>query len=777
MTDGPTPRPKAALMHVMTGVMVCMLAGAALAQSPTELRDQPARDITCPQSGAAVAIEGVGRATYDRIEFDGLTQEATLSGSVCVELDGQDARLLTERLDLSELDAGERGERPTLEATEAVVDTREWRLLSGGLQGRSDDLTLRDVVVLGDRLVGRINEIELTPDARPASGIVLRTENYEISAASGRLSNDRIELNAAVVSPCRCDPPAIALQTGSIEATFDGDQALAVAPVLLLFGAGFELAERIDLREGNLDFEPPVDIRGDEDLGTTVGVDVISDAGRSIELGVTSEPNLRAFYSLSVRQDGTVVAFQQDALETTFRITGRSDLPQGRRLDHRFLLRFGDEPLTRVETNLTAPLARVDQAYGAGAGRAGLTADLTAGVGLAAEPATANVGPFGPRIPLAATLRPFWQPTANQTFEVRVRPYGVVYPATAAGGADAYGGLTVVPQWRYQDATQSWRVFYERQDVRGSSPFAFDEPETRRRVGVQAAVSGGGLSLNGRAVRRLEPETPGFEDLDVGLVARTNAGGWSLEGRASANLAGYYGGPSDERQRTFRVSAARPEGTAFSVGWARSLDPDDPARELRTSVRLPRGLQGAQHTWAGTVTWDEDFNLNTLRPEWTTDRTLGASTTLRVAGLVDVTSEGQLEAYGLSLARTDTQQGTRAQLGFEMRTSSATDPGLAVVAEWPISAQIGADRRLTVTPYIDVNASAWADGSGFRALNAHGLDVDLDGCCGNWYANYRYDQSEGGLEASLGLRLPALTFTGPPLDPLPAIPPRYGERP
>lgn len=775
MTSDAAARTRELLRRGAAFWVAALLATLALAQSPTELRDQPARDITCPQTGAAVSIEGVGRATYDRIEFDGLTQQATLSGSVCVELDGQEARLLTERLDLSELDAAERGERPKLQAMKAVVDTTDWRLISAGLEGRSDDLTLRDVVVLGDRMVGRINEIELTPDARPASGIILRTENYEISAASGRLSNDQIELNAAVVSPCRCEPPAIALQTDSINATFDGEQALAVAPVLLLFGAGFELAEAIDLREGNLNFEAPVDIRSDDDLGTTVGVDVVSDAGRSIELGVTSEPNLQAFYTLSVRQDGTVVAFQQNASETTFRATGQSELLYGRTLNHNFLLRFGDEPIIRAETTLDARLAHLENPYGSG--RVGLTANLTAGAGLAAEPNAANVGPFGPRFPLGVTLRPFWQPSTTQTFEVQVRPYGVVYPSTTTGRADAYAGLSVVPQWRYQDATQSWRVFYERQDTRGSSPFEFDAPETRRRLGAQGAISTGGISLSGRAVRRLEPETAGFEDLDLGLVARGTKAGWSLEGRASANLAGYYGGPSEERKRNFRLNATQTGGLSLNLGWARSLDSDDPARKLRAGVRLPSSSQGRTHAWGTTVTWDEDFKFDTFEPEWTTERSAGLARTLRATGLIDLTPAGQLEAYGLRVMRSDQQQDTRAQLGFEMRTSSATNPGLALLAEWPITAPIGPERQLTVTPYIDLNASAWSAGSGFRALNAHGLDVDLNGCCGSWYANYRYDQDDGGLEASLGLRLPTLAFTGPKLDPLPAIPPRYGERP
>jgi hypothetical protein len=763
------------------GLIAFAVLSAAIAQSPAELRDQPARATSCPQTGAAVAIDGVGRATYDRIEFDGLTQQAVLTGSVCVELDGQDARVLTGRLDIRELDATERGERPTLEASGAIVDTAEWRLRSGQLRGRSDDLTLEDVVVLGDRMVGRINRLQLTPDARPAEGIVLRTEHYEIAAQRGRLSNDRFELNAALVSPCRCDPPAIALSSDRIDATFDGAQALALAPSLLLFGAAFELAEAVDLRDGDIDFEAPIGISRDDDLGTTLGVDVVSDASRNLELGVTSEPNVQAFYRLDVRQDGTVVRFQQDALTTSFSVTGRANLTQDRRLDNRFLLRFGDERDIRIESTLKAPLVRAEQPVTrrsqGESGRTGVTGDLEVGAGLAAEPTPQGGGPFGPRIPLSVAFRPFYEPGPHQRFEVTVRPSGVLYPSTVTGRADAAAGLSVVPQWTYQRESQTLRLFFERRAVAGNSPFDFDQPEPRRRAGAQVGFGAEGWSVSGRAVRRLEPETPGFEDLDAGVVVRTQLGTSSLEARAAFNLAGYYGGPSDERQRTFRAQLTGDDGRTWRAAWTRSLGDSDPARELQLAVAYPHGASDAETSWGAAITWDEARNLDVIQPEWTTNEPGQPWSASLARGRLDFTSDGKLEGYGLTVGFGRASGAPSARLGFEQRTQAAANPGLGLLAEWPLSGAIGRERRLKVTPFVDVNATALSRGDGISALNAHGLDVSLDGCCGDWYANYRYDPNDTGLTASLGLRLPPLTFTGPPLDPLPELPRRYGERP
>lgn len=773
------PTWRAPLMRL--GFVACAVLSAAIAQSPTDLRDQPARATVCPQTGATVAIDGVGRATYDRIEFDGLTQQAVLTGSVCVELDGQDARLLAGRLDIRELDATERGERPTLEASDAIVDTAEWRLRSSRLEGRSDDLTLEDVVVLGDRMVGRINRLELTPDARPAEGIVLRTEYYEIAAQSGRLSNNRFELNAAVVSPCRCDPPAIALRSDRIDATFDGAQALALAPSLLLFGAPFELAEAVDLRDGDIDFEAPVGISRDDDLGTTVGVDVLSDASRNLQLGVTSEPDVQVFYRLDVRQDGTIVRFEQDALTTSFSVTGRTNLTQDRRLDHRFLLRFGDERDIRIESNLKASLVRAERLLASSGdtadGRIGLSGDLAAGAGLAAEPTPQGGGPFGPRVPLSVAFRPFYEPGPHQRFEVTVRTYGVLYPSTVTGRADATSGLSVVPQWTYQRGLQTLRLFYERRAVAGNSPFEFDEPEPRRRLGAQVGFGAEGWTVSGRAVRRLEPETPGFEDLDASVVVRTQLGPRALEARAAFNLAGYYAGPSDERQRTFRAQLTGDDGRTWQAAWTRSLGDSDPARELQVAVAYPHGANEAETSWGAAVTWDEARNLDVIQPEWSTERR-GAPFSVSLArGLLDFTGDGRLEAYGLTVGFHRASGAVNARVGFEQRTQAAANPGLGLLAEWPLSGAIGRERRLTVTPFVDMNATALSRGEGVSALNAHGLDVSLDGCCGDWYANYRYDPDDDGLTASLGLRLPPLTFTGPPLDPLPAVPRRYGERP
>jgi len=778
--DAHGARPLSRVVRLSVALAIAALLSAAAAQvSASEPVPEPPRDATearmrgaaalldpplgqpCGDDGAVVEIEGVGRAVYDTILFDGAEGIARLSGGVCIEVPEMELRLRAEVVELSGLnvDPGADAAPPFLSAGPAVVGVEGWRLRVEQLTGPVDALSVRGVIVLGAGVVGTARSGRFSEAGSILNDVSLATSDYLLDARVARLQGSELILTDASGTSCTCGVERYRLLGrtvrttvptlgGSVEeAIVEPTETIVEQPRLRIFGVEIPLGDELILGPDGPQLELPVEVAERDGLGTVAVLRQGDVTVGRLELGVATEPDLAPLASLRVQQGGTVVAMQVDGRGLELTATDRRPLGGG----------AWAEMLTDVDLQSDPGVLRSGGAVG-WSGRTpvrlgslqGATArlDLRAGADIAAEPALvgpgAGRGPASIRLPVRADAR-LQAPLASWArASLRVTGQAVAYPGAIAGTAASAGGATpsdrfgqaavsVEPSIRFERASSRLELGAIRRWSAGVSPFEFDEIGDRVRISADAVLVAG--PVRGRAdVRwRFAPEAPGAEDLEARLALPVSlVGGWSVTPSVEADLAGLAGGPSGEDWLEARLDATR-EASSDGGGDGGSDGGSDRAFDPTIEAEL-------------AVRWDAQV--------WT-----------------------------VRSARAGVRGSLSDDLGVGLEAQLAPDPwtltSLQASAWWPIDLgdyDMGdKEAGVRLVPYVAIDVAPWWTGEGGPRLAGHGLRAYVRDCCGTLVVGYRANDDD--VEIELGLRLPTLELGDLPAEDLLRDLPLYGDAP
>ncbi|MDZ7707493.1 MAG: hypothetical protein U5J97_06280 [Trueperaceae bacterium] len=700
----------------------------------------------CGDDGAVVEIEGVGRAVYDTILFDGAEGIARLSGGVCIEVPQIELRLRADVVELSGLnvDAAADAPPPVLRAGPAVLGVAGWRLRVEELTGPVDALSVRGVIVLGAGVVGTARNGRFSEAGSILNDVSLATSDYLLDARSARLEGSELVLTDASGTSCTCGVERYRLLGrtvrttiprlgGSVEgAMAEPTETIIEEPRLRILGVEIPLGDELVLGPDGPRVELPVEVAERDGLGTVAVLRQGDLAVGRLELGVASEPHLAPLASLRVQQGGTVVAMQVDGRGLDLTARDRRPLGSGVWAEGFTDLDLQSDPGVLRSGGTLGWSGRTPVPLGS---LEGVTArlDVRAGAEIAAEPATvgpgAGSGPASIRLPGRADARVDAPLASWARASLRVTGQAVAYPgaivATAASGGDAapsarfgQAAVSLEPSIRFQHSGSSLELGGIRRWSAGASPFAFDEIGDRARISADAVLAAGPVRARADVLWRFAPEAPGAEDLEARLSAPVSlGGGWSVTPAVEADLAGLAGGPSDEDWLEARLDLAR-EGQGDRARF-------DPAIEGELAVR-----------------WDAQA--------WTV-----RSARAGVRGSVS-------DDLGLGLEA-------------ELEPGPWTLSSLQASAWWPID--LGGDEAgVRLVPYVALDVAPWWTGEGGPRLAGHGLRAYLRDCCGTLIVGYRASDDDG-VEIELGVRLPTLELGDLPVEELLRDLPLYGDAP
>jgi len=704
----------------------------------------------CSEEGAVVEIEGVGRAVYDSILFDGALGLARLSGGVCVEVPSIELRLRAEVVELTGLavDPGAPATPPVLSAGPAILGVEGWRLRVDELTGPVDALSVRGVIVLGTGVVGTARSGRFSEAGSILNDVTLATRDYLLDASVARLQGGELVLTDASGTSCTCGVEryrllgrtvrtTLSTVDGSIGASGAGPtETIVEEPVLRLLGVEIPLGDELILGLEGPQVELPVEVAEREDLGTVAVLRVGREAEGRLELGAASEPRLAPLASLRVRQDGTVVALQVDGRGLDLTAGDRRSLGGG----------AWAETLTDLDLQDDPGVLRSGGALGWG-GRTpvplgplhGATArlDVRAGAEIAAEPARSGSltgrGPASIRLPGRVDARLDAPLASWARASLRVTGQAVAYPGAVVGASARGGGATpdtrfgqaavsVAPSIRLERADSSVEVTWTSRWSAGASPFEFDDIEDRSRLGVDARAAIGPFRARADVLWRFAPEDPGAEDLEADLSLPVDLGTrWSVTPGVEADLAALAGGPGDEDWLEARLGLTRQGATDATA----SEGAFDPTVDAQLAVR-----------------WDA-------------------------------------QAWTVRSARASVRGSLNEDLGLGLQAELEPEPwtltSLEASAWWPIV--VGSDEAgVRFVPFVALDVAPWWTGEGGPRLAGHGLKAYVNDCCGTLILGYRADD-EDGVSVELGVRLPTLQVTDLPLEELLQNLPLYGDAP
>ncbi len=745
------------LAVLLVAVTLSVAAGQDQAPDATEPRRLDAASLLdpplgqpCSEEGAVVEIEGVGRAVYDTILFDGALGLARLSGGVCVEVPSIELRLRAEVVELTNLtvDPGAPASTPVLSAGPALLGVEGWRLRVDELTGPVDALSVRGVIVLGTGVVGTARSGRFSAAGSILNDVTLATRDYLLDASVARLQGGELVLTDASGTSCTCGVEryrllgrtvrtTLSTTDGAIGATGAGPtETIVEEPVLRILGVEIPLGDELILGPEGPQVELPVEVAQRDDLGTVAVLRVGDEGEGRLELGAASEPRLAPLASLRVRQDGTVLALQVDGRGLDLTARDRRSLGGG----------AWGQTLTDLDLQDDPGVLRSGGALGwsgwtpVPAGPLeGATArlDVRAGAEVAAEPARSGPltgrGPASIRLPGRLDARLDAPLASWARASLRLTGQAVAYPGTVVGAAahgdgstpDARFGqaaVSVEPSIRFEQERSSLEVTWTRRWSAGASPFAFDEIEDRARLGADARVAVGPFRARADVLWRFAPEDPGAEDLEADLSLPVDVGGgWSVTPAIEADLAALARGPDDEDWLEARLGLAR---------------------------------QGAIDDRAGDGAFDPVVDAE-LAVRWDAQAWTVRSVRAGVTGVQD-------EDLGLGLHA-------------ELRPEPWTLTSLEASAWWPVD--LGSDEAgVRFVPFVALDVAPWWTGEGGPRLAGHGLKAYVNDCCGTLIVGYRADD-EDGVSVELGVRLPTLELTDLPVEELLQDLPLYGDAP
>ena len=582
-------------------VLVALIAwlGAAVAQPSAtddalpvhpealaELLVEPPIGTPCAEGGAIVTIEGVGRAVFDRIAYDGAAGTATLTGGVCLEVPASGVRLRAARVELAGLPPGGAGPA-RLRAVRPVLDVEAWRLRVGTLSGSVNDLRASPVVLVGPGLVGVARTASLRAGAGRLTDAALATSGYLLEASEAVLADGRIHLRDVSGTSCTCGVERYRLAGRSLRTDLAGGGATLETPTLQVLGVELPLGDEAALgADGAVDVEAPLVVERRDELGTVAALRLRPGGGVELELGGAASPRAAPLVGLEARRGGTEASLAADGRGLELR--GRSRAGN----DDRWVelrtesLLTGDEP--RLRAGVTAGASVAADLGPGGALRA--EASVEGGAEVAAEPEEGSVGPASPRFPFEARLVFTARPSDALRLGFSATGSATAYPGALPDGRFGQASVRLRPSLTFTSSSARLTLDADRRWVTGSSPFAFDAPEPRARIGAAARATGGPIVGRADVAWRLPPEEPGAETLSARLsVDLMLDDGWRLEPSLRAELAGLAGGDADEDWIDAQLAAVRGEDTRIAFSARSGVDPWE-LRHLTVSARAPLKL-------------------------------------------------------------------------------------------------------------------------------------------------------------------------------------------
>jgi hypothetical protein len=559
----------------------------------------------CSETGAAVEIAGVGRAIYDAVAFDGAAGTATLRGGVCIDvLDGA-VRLRAERVDLAGLNGPDVAR---VHASDVLLDLADWRLGVGGIEGPVDDLTLAGVVVVGPGVVGLADVGRLAGEDLGLRRVSLATPAYLIEAVQATLDAGDLVLREASATSCACGVERYRLFGREVRSDLDGGPVRIDDPRLRILGAMVPLGKTLTLRGDGSDLELPVAIEARDDLGTVAIVRARTADGARLELGASTGAEPFPLASLRVAPDGALAEVTFDARGLDLGVSRDLGLPGGSVATPFVLTELQrDEPLLRTGVQLATPV------WTDGGDAVRLQASAGAGLELAAEPE--RVVAAG-RLPLHAEATATLPLTEGVELEGTLEGEATAYLGPAAPSPPGQATATASVWLRAERPGVRWDAFATRRVVGGASPFVFDAPEERARVGTELDLGAGPAAAWARAEWRLAPEAPGAEHLEaLASLTLLETAGWRAVAEAEADVAALFDGAGDEDWVEARLRVGHDVGVTVGAAhrwavdpWAsRSLTLDaafDPRADASLSLQAVRDLgAGAWTSLRAAAAW------------------------------------------------------------------------------------------------------------------------------------------------------------------------------
>lgn len=592
--------------------------GADPAATLARLLDVPFGQ-ACAETGAAVEIDGVGRAVYDRVAFDGAAGTATLQGGVCVELVGIEARLRAGRIDL----AGLNDDRPaTLRADGVLLDVDGWRLGVGAMEGNVDAPVLNDVVLLGRGVVGRARRGGVLDDGLFLAEVAVATSSYRIDARLATLVGPDLVLREASGTSCTCRVERYRLSATEIATPIDGGITRVTGARVQVFGLDVPLVDTFVLRGDGSDVAFPIAVQARDELGTVVAWSARDAGGASLELGTTVGAGSWPLLTLRVRPDGDVATLAFDRRGLTIEASRERPIGAGATVEAVSSVDLrADEPLLRNGVVLRSAEWSGTEVREGTTVRA--TASATAAADVAAEPAR-DVASLRTPVRLDTAVHVPLGSVAE--LELALRGDAIWYPGLPGGSVVQAAG-TGTARLRVRSAGLDAQLFAVRRATTGASPFLFDATDERARVGAVGSWSAGPLDGRLRAEWRLAPEMAGAEELEARLrVTPVDAGPWRVVVAAEADVAGRFDGPSDEDW--IEASAAVEHGGGASLRIAHRWD--------AAALASRSWSVAAAYRPGGEARIGATFERSTPEAAWTTVEASGAWPIDVAAGEVDV---------------------------------------------------------------------------------------------------------------------------------------------
>jgi hypothetical protein len=565
------------------------VAGAAPRLDPealAELLVEPPIGTPCAEDGAIVTVEGVGRAVFDRIAYDGANGTATLSGGVCLEVPASGVRLRADRVELAGLPPGGAG-TARLRSTRPILDVQDWRLRVGTLSGPVDDVRASPVVLVGPGLVGVARSASLRAGAGRLTDAAVATSGYLLEAGEAVLEDGRVRLRDVSGTSCTCGVERYRLAGRSLRADLTGGGATLEAPTLQVLGVELPLGTEAVLRpDGVAEVEAPLTVERRDELGTVAALRLRPGGGVRLELGGSSLPAPGPLVGLDARRDGREASLAADGRGVELRGSARAGGDGGWVELRTEALPTGDEPRLRTGVAAGATVATGLASDGA----ATAAASIEGGVELAAEPASGAVGAASPRLPVEALLTLEGRPSDAVRLGLEVAGTATAYPGALEDGRFGQASLRIRPSATFASSGGRLALHFERRWVTGSSPFAFDAPEPRARLGAALNLTAGPVDGRADVDWRLPPEDPGAETLSARLsVDLPLAGAWRLVPSLRAELSGLAGGEADEDWIEAELAAVRGEDTRIAVAGRTGGDPWE-LRHLTVAAQAPLPL-------------------------------------------------------------------------------------------------------------------------------------------------------------------------------------------
>lgn len=299
----------------------------------------------------SLELADFGIARFGDFSFDSESDTARLFNGVCVtSLVAEDGVSLWQ-LSASELQVENiSNENIRFDATDALVETGEWRVATDTIRSLETGLELNGVTFTGPDAFGtaRFASYDLLTASLSLEDIFAQNNRYRVQGQRARFEGGRVILEEAEATSCLCEPALYVVRASEINFAPEVGRLLIRDGLLDILGLKIDLGAEFDPAQSFSDVSVPIDIAivpdDTEDDTETNGLSfriprLEFDDGIWLELGVGGLSNrspVRADALFIVRRPRLVMTFgYREGPRADF--TYRASLPAG------FLFDFGTE--------------------------------------------------------------------------------------------------------------------------------------------------------------------------------------------------------------------------------------------------------------------------------------------------------------------------------------------------------------------------------------------------------------------------------------------------